>query len=52
MKYQITETELKCINILIKVIQEAMNRNTFTEIEVENIYKTIEKLNYRSLNKD
>ena len=50
MKYEITSTELTCINILIRILQEAINRKTFTENEIENIYKTIEKLNSRNQN--
>lgn len=45
MEYKITHKELTCINILIKILQEAISRNTFSDKEVENIYKTIEKLN-------
>ena len=48
MKYEITHTELTCINILIRTIQEAINRNTFNENEIEKIIKTINKLNSRS----
>ena len=48
MKYEITHTELTCINILIRTIQEAINRNTFNENEIQNIIKTIKKLNERS----
>ena len=51
MEYQITHKELVCINILIRSLQEAINRKTFSEVEVKNIYKTIDKLNERSLNK-
>ena len=43
MKYEITSTELTCINILIRTLQEAINRNTFSEKETSNIYKTIER---------
>ena len=50
MKYEITSTELTCINILIRTLQEAINRKAFSEKEIENIYKTIEKLNNRSVN--
>jgi hypothetical protein len=49
MKYEITQTELTCINILIRTLQEAINRKTFSESEIENIYKTIEKLNSRNI---
>jgi hypothetical protein len=48
MKYEITHTELTCINILIRTIQEAINRDTFNKNEVEKIMKTINKLNSRS----
>lgn len=47
-KYEITHTELVCINILIKTIQEAIERNTFNENEIEKIIKTVKKLNERS----
>lgn len=48
MKYEITHTELTCINILIRTIQEAINRDTFNDPEIQNIMKTIDKLNERS----
>lgn len=51
MKYEITQTELTCINILIRTIQEAINRDAFDEREVDNIIKTISKLNERSSTK-
>ena len=44
MKYQITSTELTCINILIRTLQEAINRDSFSKREVENIIKTISLL--------
>tara|TARA_Y100001970_G_C13548720_1_gene515790 strand:- start:280 stop:435 length:156 start_codon:yes stop_codon:yes gene_type:complete len=47
MKYEITAQELTCINILIRTIQEAINRKAFSENEIENIYKTINMLNRR-----
>ena len=47
MKYEITAQELTCINILIRTIQEAISRKAFSENEIKNIYKTIEKLNHR-----
>ena len=50
MKYEITHTELTCINILIRTIQEAINRDTFDKNEIQNIIKTINKLNERSIN--
>lgn len=48
MKYEITSAELTCINILIRTLQEAINRNTFSEKETSNIYKTIKILNSRN----
>lgn len=48
MKYEITHTELTCINILIRTIQEAINRDTFNDSEIQNIMKTLNKLNERS----
>ena len=48
MKYEITHTELTCINILIRTIQEAIERNSFNESEIQKIIKTINKLNERN----
>lgn len=48
MKYEINQTELLCINILIRSIQEAIIRDAFNEAEIEKIVKTINKLNERS----
>ena len=48
MKYEITNLELKCINILIRTVQEAINRNTFTNEETQKIINTIDKLNQRN----
>ena len=44
MNYQITQKQLSCINILLKVLQEAINRETFSQEEEEKIYKTVEML--------
>ena len=44
MHYSITQTELTCINILIRTLQEAINRQCFSEEEIQNIIKTINKL--------
>tara|TARA_B000000557_G_C20520856_1_gene336284 strand:+ start:337 stop:489 length:153 start_codon:yes stop_codon:yes gene_type:complete len=44
MNYQITQKQLSCINILLKVLQEAINREAFSEKEKEKIYKTVEML--------
>lgn len=52
MNYSITQTELTCINILIKVLQEAINRNCFNEEENKNIIKTINTLTKNSSSED
>ena len=40
-KFVITEKELKCINIMILSLNEAINRDTFTNDEIYKIVKTI-----------
>jgi hypothetical protein len=47
MYYSITQKEIKCINILIRTIQEAINRNTFTEQEINKIINVTETLSSR-----
>ena len=50
-KYVITKTQLKMINILIKTVEESINRNSFSEYEINNILKTIRILNsYPNIN--
>tara|TARA_B100000212_G_scaffold285857_1_gene226424 strand:- start:7732 stop:7890 length:159 start_codon:yes stop_codon:yes gene_type:complete len=44
-QYVITETQLKMINILITVIEESINRKTFSEQEIKKIIKTVDILN-------
>ena len=44
MNYMINQTQLTCINIIIRTLQEAINRECFSEDEINNILKTIEKL--------
>ena len=44
MRYSITQTQLTCINIIIRTLQEAINRECFSEDEINNILKTIKKL--------
>ena len=44
MQYSITQTQLTCINIIIRTLQEAINRECFSEDEINNILKTIKKL--------
>lgn len=48
MKYLINQKQLTCINILIKVLEEAINRNCFSDEEIKKIYKTIEQLTSKS----
>ena len=47
MKYEITAQELTCINILIRVIQEAISRNVYSDREIDKILETINMLNRR-----
>ena len=49
MNYMINHRQLTCINILIRTLQEAINRETFTEEEIQNISKTIKRLNKESI---
>jgi len=44
MNYMINQKQLTCINIIIRTLQEAINRKCFSEDEINNILKTIEKL--------
>ena len=44
MEYKITQKQLTCINILIKILEEAITRDTFEKDEVEKIIKTVETL--------
>ena len=41
----INQKQLTCINILIRTLQEAINRECFDENEIQKILKTIEALN-------
>ena len=41
MNYLINHKQLTCINILIRTLQEAINRECFTETEIDNILKAI-----------
>tara|TARA_B100001287_G_C22660852_1_gene520278 strand:- start:754 stop:903 length:150 start_codon:yes stop_codon:yes gene_type:complete len=43
--YNINEKQLKSINVLIRALQEAINRKSFNESEINNIKKTIDSLN-------
>ena len=48
MNYIINQKQLTCINILIRTLQEAINRECFDENEIQNILKTIKELNCNS----
>tara|TARA_B100000941_G_scaffold290414_1_gene272348 strand:+ start:231 stop:386 length:156 start_codon:yes stop_codon:yes gene_type:complete len=43
--YSINEKQLKAINVLIRTVQEAINRNTFSSNEVNQIVKVTNILN-------
>ena len=43
--YTINEKQLKAINVLIRTIQEAINRNTFSNNEIDRIVKVTNILN-------
>ena len=45
MNYMINHKQLTCINILIRTLQEAINRECFSKDEIQNILKTIGELN-------
>ena len=45
MNYMINQKQLTCINILIRTLQEAINRECFSEDEIQNIVKTLNELN-------
>jgi hypothetical protein len=44
MSYVINNKQLTCINILIKVLEEAISRETFNEKEIKKIIKTVDTL--------
>ena len=48
MNYMINQKQLTCINIIIRTLQEAINRECFSEDEINKILKTIEKLTNNS----
>ena len=43
--YTIDEKQLKAINVLIRTVQEAINRNTFSSNEVNQIVRVTNILN-------
>ena len=47
--YHINATEVTCINILIKTLEEAIKRKAFNEKEINNIYKTVDILTKRNI---
>ena len=44
MNYMINKKQLTCINIIIKTLQEAINRECFSEEEITKIIKTVDIL--------
>ncbi len=44
MNYIVTAKQVKAINVMIRVLEEAINRNTFTKDEIEKIVKTVDIL--------
>ena len=44
MNYMINNKQLTCINIIIKTLQEAINRECFSEEEITKIIKTVDIL--------
>ena len=42
--YIISEKQVKAVNILLKIIEEAINRNAFNEEEIQKIYKMSDQL--------
>ena len=42
--YAINHNQVKCVNILIAILEEAVKRNTFTKEEMTNIEKTVNVL--------
>ena len=47
--YYINATEVTCINILIKTLEEAIKRKTFNEEEINSIYRTVNVLTRRNV---
>ena len=47
--YYINATEVTCINILIKTLEEAIKRKTFNEKEINSIYRTVNVLTRRNV---
>ena len=45
MNYIINQKQLTCINVLIRTLQEAINRECFSEEEIQKITTTIKILN-------
>jgi hypothetical protein len=50
MNYIITQEQLTCINILIRILQESINRECFSEDEIEKIFNLINKLTKKIIN--
>ena len=48
--YLITQSQVNAINILLRVLQEAIQRKTFNKKEIENIYRMCDQLNKNKSN--
>ena len=44
-QYTINRKQVVAVNILLKILQEAINRKTFSNEEENKIYETVEILN-------
>jgi len=42
MNYIVTAKQVKAINVMIRVLEEAISRNTFSKDEIEKIVKTVD----------
>ena len=42
--YLITQSQVNAINILLRVLQEAIQRKTFNAEEIENIYRMCDQI--------
>lgn len=49
MYYKITEKELKSINSMIKILNLAIRRNTFSDNELQLIFEKLQNINQSNL---
>lgn len=48
--YLITQSQVNAINILLRVLQEAIQRKTFDKKEIESIYRMCDQLYKNKIN--